>query len=488
MVGQRVKLADFQQAFFYSVYDNTVFTRRAMFSMARKNAKTATISLILLVHLVGPEALLNSQIVSGAMSRDQAALVFNLASKMVALSPSLQRLVRIMPSGKRLVGLPMNVEYRALSAEAKTAHGLSPVLAILDEIGQIRGPNSDFIDAITTSQGAHENPLLIALSTQAAADIDLFSQWLDDAERSGDPRIVSHLYAADEDAEMDDPKAWAAANPALGLFRSLPDLEEQIKQAMRMPSMENTTRNLLLNQRVSTVSPFISRDVWKANAAPAVEFDKRTQVFGGLDLSARTDLTSLVLIGRVAGIWQTHTYCWTPEDGLSDRAHKDRSPYQLWVDQGFLRTTPGKTVDYEYVAHDILDICSGLNLHSIAFDRWRIELLKKEFSDIGIDTELGGGGIPLVPHGQGYKDISPAMDALEVELLNSRLAHGANPVLTMAAANGVVRKDPSGNRKLDKAKATGRIDPLVALTMAFGATALAAGDLETEPTYQLLVF
>ncbi|KVR97207.1 terminase [Burkholderia vietnamiensis] len=469
LVGQPIRLADFQQAFFYSVYDNPAGTRRALFSIARKNAKSATIACILLVHLAGPEVILNSQIVSGAMSRDQAALVFNLASKMVMLSKYLQKKIKILPSGKRLIGLEHNVEYRALSAEAKTAHGLSPVLAILDEIGQIRGPQDDFIDAITTSQGAHANPLLIALSTQAATDADLLSQWLDDAERSGDPRIVSHLYAAPNDAKLDDRSAWAAANPALGLFRSLADLEEQMKQAARMPSMENTARNLLLNQRVSVVSPFISRDVWESCRGTVLPFDAYTVIYGGLDLSARTDLTSLVLIGKIDGKWHSVPYFWAPEEGVTDRAKRDRVPYDLWASQGFLRLTPGKSVDYEYVAHDIADICSGLNVHSIAYDRWRIDLLKKEFADMGVD-------LPLVPHGQGYKDFSPALDALEAELINARMVHDGSPVLTMCAANAVLSKDPSGNRKLDKAKATGRIDGLVALTMAHGAVVLAAGN------------
>jgi phage terminase large subunit-like protein len=141
----------------------------------------------------------------------------------------------------------------------------------------------------------------------------------------------------------------------------------------------------------------------------------------------------------------------------------------MWADQGFLRLTPGKSVDYEFVAHDIADICSGLNVHSIAYDRWRIDLLKKEFTDMGVD-------LPLVPHGQGYKDFSPALDALEAELINSRMVHDGSPVLTMCAANAVIAKDPAGNRKLDKAKATGRIDGLVALTMAHGAVVLAAGN------------
>src|SRR5699024_1808693 len=109
-------------------------------------------------------------------------------------------------------------------------------------------------------------------------------------------------------------------------------------------------------------------------------------------------------------------------------------------------------------------ILSPLNIQTIGFDRWRIKELQKELDRIGLE-------LPLVEHGQGYKDMSPALDALEAELLNERMAHGGHPVLTMCAANAVVSKDPAGNRKLDKHKATGRIDGMVALAMAMSEAA-----------------
>ncbi|MEO8408875.1 MAG: terminase TerL endonuclease subunit, partial [Oxalobacteraceae bacterium] len=345
-----------------------------------------------------------------------------------------------------------------------TAHGLSPVLALLDETGQVRGPQSDFIDAITTSQGAHEAPLLIAISTQAASDADLFSVWLDDAKASKDKKIVCHLYEAPAGCDLMDESAWQAANPALGIFRNKDDLKEQMLQAKRMPSAENSARNLLLNQRVSTESPFVSPDVWKSCGAAVLPFDEDTPVYCGLDLSARTDLTALVTIGKIDGIWHTQATFWTPSQGVAERSKKDRVCYDLWRDQGFIRTTPGATVDYEYVAHDIATILAGLNVQAIAYDRWRIDLLKKEFERIDCD-------LPLVEMGQGFRDISPCLEALEAELLNGRIAHGMNPPLSMCAANAVVIKDPAGSRKLDKSRATGRIDGMVAMAMAFGVAA-----------------
>ena len=462
-VGKPVVLAEFQKKFIRAVYSNPAGTRRAYLSVGRKNGKSALIACLLLAHLAGPEAKLNAQLVSGARSRDQAALVFSLAAKMVQLSPELSKLVRIVPSGKRLLGLAMNTEFRALAADGTTAHGLSPVLAILDEVGQVKGPQDDFIDAITTAQGAHDEPLLIAISTQAPTDADLFSVWLDDAERSEDPAIVSHVYTAPEGCELDDEEAWAAANPALDLFRSRRDVEEQAAQAERMPANENTFRVLTLNQRVNMVAAFVSPGVWKAgNGAPG---DLDGVVYGGLDLSATTDLTAFVLTCRKKGILHVKAWFWMPQDSVAEASRRDRAPYDVWVREGLLNTTPGKVIDYDFVARDIGEICAGLDIAKIGFDRWRMDRMKGALERQGVD-------LPLEAFGQGYVSMSPALDALEADLLAEKVRHGGHPVLAMCAANAVALPDPAGNRKLDKSKATGRIDGMVALTMAEGVEAM----------------
>lgn len=482
-VGKPIILAPFQKKFIRDIYDNKYETSTAYLSIARKNGKTALIAGIMLAHLVGPEAKLNSQIVSGARSRDQAAQVYNYASKMVMLSPILSGLINITPSKKKLTGLPLNVEYLALSAEGKTAHGLSPILAILDEVGQVKGPQDDFIDAITTAQGAHESPLLMAISTQASEDSDLFSIWIDDAKESGDPHIVSHVYAAPEDAGVNDKKAWKAANPALGLFRSLKDLMRQAEKAERMPSSENTFRNLCLNQRVNIFSPFISKSTWLQNSGlPLIDAFNTGRVYVGLDLSARNDLTALALVVcDEYGTWHVRCEFFTPQLGLLDRSKRDRAPYDVWVQQGLITATPGSSVDYSYVAQRLCEICDDYDVAMIAFDRWRIDVLQKELQSMNIE-------LPLHPFGQGYKDMSPALDVLEAELLQNRIQHGNNPVLTMCASNAVSVKDPAGNRKLDKSKATGRIDGLVAVAMAIGAAHSAQEQTFTIGTdYEFLV-
>lgn len=470
-IGKPIKLSKFQTDFIDDVYSENRRTRRAILSIARKNGKTALMACLIIVHLVCKGvAKQNSQIVSGAMSRDQAALVFDLACKMITQDETLSKLIRIIPSKKMLVSLNMNVTFTALAADGKTAQGLSPVFALIDEAGQVVGARSDFISAIETSQGAHDDPLLMYISTQAANDSDYLSIIIDDARESKDPRIVCHVYEADKDCDLLDESQWKKANPAIGTFRSLDDVAEQAKQANRMPSAEASFRNLILNQRVSVHSPFISRSTWMECAGELPPMSDCEIMFGGLDLSARLDLTAFCLVGLYDGKWYIYNFAWTPEEGLLDRAKKDRAQYDVWVNQGHIRTTPSAFVDYSHVAMDIANIIAGCNVRAIAFDAWRWDVMKKEIDEIGLDVEL-------VKWSQGLKSMAPALDTLEGRLLNGDTVHGDNPVLNMCARNSVVYRSPTGERLLDKAKTSGRIDCMQALAMATGISEKMKDDL-----------
>ncbi len=484
LAGRLMVLEDFQKRFILDVYDNPDGTNLAILSIAKKNGKTGLIAAIVLAHVAGPEARLNSQVVCGAMSRDQASILFDYAAKMVALSPALAPRVRIVSSRKRLYGLAKNVEFRALSADAKRTQGISPVVAIGDEVGQIRGPRSDFMDAITTAQGAYDDGILFLISTQAANDADYLSVVIDDARNDPNPHTVCHVYEAEKECQVVDEAGWQAANPALGKFRSLADMRKLADKAQRMPSFAPTFRNLNLNQRVETTSPFVSRDAWNLNASEIVPHEGVAPVWAGLDLSAINDLTALVAIWEAGGKWNVSATFWTPERGLRERAARDKQPYDVWAEQGLIQLTPGATVDYDYVAEQVLEMAAEWNLQALAFDRWRIEVFKAALTRKEAPASFLEA---MQPFGQGFQSMSPALDSLEGLLLNGRMAHGGNPVLRMCAANAKVTKDPAGNRKLDKLKSVGRIDGLQALAMAAG---VAAENLQPEaaPEYQVFSF
>lgn len=465
LVGQPMKLAPFQKRFIRDIYDNPAGTRRAYLSLARKNGKTGLIAAILCSAIAGPTAVQNAQIVSGAMSKDQAALVFNLASKMIRLNPELDEVCKIVPSGKHIYGLNLGVEYRALSSDVGSNHGLSPVLALIDEAGQIRGPTSEFIDAIETSQGAHEAPLLIAISTQAPSDADMFSTWLDDAERSGDPTIVSHVYRADDGCDLMDRKQWKKSNPALGLFRSIEDLKNQLELAQRLSTKENSSRNLLLNERIAQDTLAFPPSMWK-KCAGEVDYDvfRNGFVTMGLDLSKRNDLTAAVMCAEDDdGIVHVVPYVFCPTEGIDDRGRRDRAPYRTWVNNGDMIPIPGETMDFDAIAQALQDELStlGVEVDEIHYDKHMIEHFQAACERVGVFTESEWVGVP-----QYFKDMGVRLDSTLCKMAETKLRHGGHPVLAMSASVAVAKQGREGISALDKGKSTHRIDPVVALVMA----------------------
>jgi phage terminase large subunit-like protein len=473
-VGKTVKLRPWQKREVLKIYDNPHGTRRAIVSFGRKNAKTTLAAFLLLLHTCGPEARPNSQLNSAAQSKEQAAILFKLAAKIVRMSPDLNAFVVIRDTIKELFCPELGTLYKALSAEASTAYGLSPVFIVHDELGQVKGPRSELYDALETAVGAHDDPLSIIISTQAPTDADLLSVLIDDALQGNDPKVVLSLYTAPMDLDPFGEKAMQAANPAFGDFLNADLVRGMAEDARRMPARESQYRNLVLNQRVEASSPFVSRSLWQSCGAEPAEFDEDLAIYAGLDLSAVNDLTAFVPIGKVDGIWNVRPVFWLPGDGLEEKSRKDRVPYDVWHANGTLQAAPGKSVDYEFVATFLWDFCRTHNVKKVAFDRWNFRHLKPWLVEAGFTEETIED--VFEEFGQGFQSMSPALRTLEGELLNGRIAHGNQPVLTMCAANAVVVSDPSGNRKLAKDKSSGRIDGMQALAMAFGVAPLDSED------------
>lgn len=462
LVGQPVKLCAFQKQIIRGIYDTP--TRRAIISFGRKNAKTTMSAFLLLLHLCGPEALANSQLFSAAQSRDQAGILFSLAAKMVRMSSTLSQYVGIRDTAKQLHCKELGTLYRALSADASTAYGLSPVFVVHDELGQVRGDRSELYEALETGSAAQQSPLSIIISTQAPTDADLLSVLIDDARIGADPTQKVWLYTAPLDLDPFSDKAIRAANPAFDEFMNRDEVRSQAQDAKRMPSREGSYRNLICNQRVEAVSPFITRSIWQACGAVPDDFERR-EVFGGLDLSSVSDLTALVLAAKGDDGWDIQPTFWLPADGLAEKSRSDRVPYDLWAQQGFLKTTPGASIEYEFIAEFLRGLFDRCNVKALAFDRYNMRFLKPWLEKVGFtEDELAR----FVEFGQGYVSMSPALRELESLVLSRKLRHGDHPVLTMCAGNAVTTSDPAGNRKLDKKKASGRIDGMVALAMALG--------------------
>lgn len=466
-IGRPVVLREWQRNELRKIYDNPDGTRLAIISFPRKNGKTALIAFLLLLHLCGPEAIQNSQLYSSAMSQKQAGTIYKLAAKVVRLSDSLRSFVVPRDTVMELYCPELGTLYAALSAEKKTAHGTSPVFAVHDELGQVKGPVSELYEAVETGMGAHDAPLSVIISTQAPTDADLLSILIDDALTGRDPHTTISLYAAPPDADPFSEATLQACNPAWGDFLNRDEVLRTMETAKALPSLENAFRNLHLNQRIDLNAPFISSGIYRACQGEIIPELTGRVVFAGLDLSEVGDLTAFVPVTPVEKVWHVRPTFWIPGKGLLEKAKADRVPYDVWAKQGFLQTTPGPTVDYDFVAAWLWDLHQDVDFQKIAFDRWNFRHLKPCLARAGFREEkLEGDDAIFVQMGQGFQSMSPALRDLESAFLNKTIRHDGHPVMEMCARNATVVSDPAGNRKLSKMKSHGRIDGMVALAMA----------------------
>jgi phage terminase large subunit-like protein len=480
-VGKPIRLTSWQRQFLVDVYDNPApgGTRRAILSIARKGGKSCLIACLILAHLAGPPAKRqpNAQLYSAARSRDQASVVFNLMRKMIRMHPELSRAITVKETRRELICSELGTSYRALSADATTAYGLSPSLIVHDELGLVQGDRDELFESLETAVAGQANPLSLIISTQARSDSDLISLLIDDALRSDhDLRVVCTLFTAPPDLDPFSEEAIAAANPGLHDFMNKTEVLQLARDAQRLPSRQREYENLVLNRRVSITTLFVPQAAWdncKGTPAPL----EGLRVYGGLDLSSASDLTALVLIGQKDGKWQTHPTFWLPQDSLLEKAAQDHAPYDRWYQEGFLQLSPGKSISYEHVAHHLRQIFKRYSIAKIGFDRWKFPVLREWLLRTGFTEQMIRDH--FVEFGQGMQSMTPAMRDLEQAILDGKLVHNS-PALSMNMAHVVITTDDAGNRKPSKRKSTHRIDGAVALIMAIGTAAMQPKPIEIE--------
>lgn len=187
--------------------------------------------------------------------------------------------------------------------------------------------------------------------------------------------------------------------------------------------------------------------------------NKELTFYAGLDLSSVNDLTAFVLISQYKDKFVVIPYFWLPAENLRTKSKKDYVSYERWVNDKFIKITPGNVLDYAFIEKDILEICDKFNIKAIAYDRWNAA---------GIISNLENEGLNLLAFGQGFASMSAPIKELYSCILQGNLEHFNNPILRWMATNAVIRKDPAGNVKLDKEKSRDKIDGIVALVMAYG--------------------
>lgn len=434
-----------------------------------------------------------AEIYSAAVDKDQAGILFRDAVAMVDQSPKLGgRITRSGGKGKEwnLADEKTGSFFRPISSESKGRgkSGPRPHCALLDEVHE--HPTAAMVEFMRAGTKGRRQALVFLITNSGFDKTSVCWDRHEYAERIlkglfEDDAFFAFVCGLDEGDDWKDELVWLKANPNLDVSITRKYLREQVREATGMPSKQSIVRRLNFCEWVGAENPWIDEAAWRECEITVDRESLRGKpAYGGLDLSGKNDLTAMVLVFPEETTKVAIPFFWVPADGIKQREDRDRVPYSLWRDQGFLNATPGRSIDYAFAARKVQELMAFCELKELAFDRWRMDDFERELTELGISTERvdfgkepeGSPDLILRPHGQGYKDMGPAVDTLETDILNGTLKVEKNPVMTMCSANAVLTPDPAGSRKFDKrsGKSTGRIDGIVALTMAERCAALAA--------------
>lgn len=432
--------------------------RTVLLMLPRKNGKSELAAALGLYGLLAAgEA--GAEVYCAAADKDQASLVFGVALQMLRNNPALDEECYVVASQKRIKHPSTGSVFRAISADAHTAHGFNASLVIYDELHA--APDRRLYDVLSTSMGARTEPLLLVISTAGYDRHSILWELYSHAKKvqenpALDPTFLPIIYEAPIDADWTSRKVWKKANPALGDFRSLEDLEILAARAQEIPAQENNFRRLYLNQWTEQAARWLSMPAWDACQGRTALAGRRCYV--GLDLSSTTDLTAMVAVFPDETGFDVLTQCFIPAERIRDRSRRDKVPYDEWARNGWVTAIPGVAVDYEVVRHALAAWCAAYDVQLIAYDPWNatdlVSRLEKQ------------DGLVCVPMRQGFGALSAPTKSLEKAVLAQQLRHEGHPVLRWCVSNVAVESDPAGNLKPSKVLSTERIDAVVALIMA----------------------
>lgn len=438
--------------------------RTAFVEICKKVGKSelaAAVALYLLYADNEPSA----EVYGAAADRQQASIVFDVAKQMVEMSPALMKRSKLMGATKRIVNYSNAGYYQVLSAEVGGKHGFSVSGLVFDEIHT--QPNRQLYDVLTKgSSDARQNPLHFIITTAGndrhSIAYELHTKAVDILEgRRVDPTFYPVVYGLKDDEDWEDEANWYKVNPSLGYTVDIERLRDAYREAKQNPADEVTFKWLRCNMWVSSTVAWIPDAIYMRGNEP-IDMDALAgrDCYAGLDLSSTGDITALVLIFPPRNEDEKYVllpYFWIPEETIPRRVKANSVPYDIWEKQGYIMSTEGNVIHYDFIEKFIMDLSEKYHILEIAVDRWNATQMIQN---------LEGEGFTIVPFGQGFSSMSAPTKEFYRLLMEGRIIHGGNPVLRWMAGNVVIDTDPAGNIKVTKAKSKEKIDGIVAAIMA----------------------
>jgi phage terminase large subunit-like protein len=447
--------------------DGSRIVRTVVLLLPRGNRKTSLAAALALLHTIGPERIPGGEVIIGASDRKQARIGYHEAKGLCLAHPKIAPRVRLADYQNRLTYPSTGSFLEAISADAGTQHGRTPVFVLADELHAHK--KRDLWDVLRSGLVKTPGSLLVVATTAGRGQENIAHDIVDDARKVArgdvyDPTILPVLFETQKDEDWTDEAVWHRANP--GLVHGYPDLEglrQLCIEGQRRVGDREAFRQLNLNIWLDhSADPFVEMSLYDEGRGEVDIEDleiRQEPCWLGVDLSSNADLTCVVAAWRDGDGYQVRPWFFCPEDRLHERADRDQVPYPTWAEAGHITPTDGNVVDFRAVAGCIREICATYNVAEIAFDPHLARVMM---------AELQEEGLPVVEMRQGWVTMAPAVKELERAIVGRAFRHGGHPVLRWNFENIAVHTDSAGNRILHKGKSRDRIDGAVATAMAVG--------------------
>ncbi|AVM24901.1 terminase large subunit [Bacillus pumilus] len=474
--GEPIDLELWQKAGLAAIFgfihkvDGTRKHREVFLVVARKNGKS-TLSSGVCLYLQIADGEGGAEVYAVATKESQAKIVWLEAKRMVKKSPALAKRMKTLV--KEIISDFNDSSFKPVGSDSDTLDGLNVHGASLDEIHAWKDKN--LYDVIVDGTSSREQPLILMITTAGTVREAVYDMKYDEAEMLlngiGDPdgykddRFLPIIYELDKRAEWTDEKNWKKANPGLGTIKKLDTLQTKVNKAKANPMLVKNLLTKDFNVRDTSTEAWLTFEQLNNPATFDLAELKPRYGIGGCDLSSTTDLTAAKVIFMVTG--DPHIYVkqmyWLPEDLLEKRVVEDKIRYDLWHENGLLRTTPGNSVHYKYVTEWFVEIQNEYDIYLpwIGYDRWSAKYWVEEMQGFF-------GKEAMIPVAQGKQTLSSPMKLLGADLENKIVNYNNNPIDKWCLSNTAIDIDKNLNIQPDKTNnQRRRIDGTAALLNAY---------------------
>jgi phage terminase large subunit-like protein len=472
LAGQRIEPQPIQVFVFGNIYGwihkETKLRRykKAYWQVGRKNAKSQSLACVGSYEasaLGEPMA----EIYVGATKTEQSRIVWSEIKAQLNGSTFLQDKFKI--ANGRITHLKSDGFIRALSKEdGQKGDGLNVQCGIIDEYHSHK--TSEIYDVLVSGSGARPQPLMMIITTAGfelnhpcyAVEYKYVGNILDPNNPIENDEYFVMINELDKDDDIKDESVWEKANPILCSYEEgLAFLRGELKAALDVPEkMRNfltKNMNIWVNMRENG---YMNMEKWSL-CAEKFDFEmfRGCECVIGVDLSAKIDLTSLGFIFKSNDNYYVLSHSFMPEDTVEIKRKTDKVPYDLWIRQGWITTTPGAVVDYSFIDSYLENVISkyDIKITEVCADPWNATQFMQD---------LEAKGFTMVEIRQGIQTLGAPTKDFREKVYLQRVKHNNNPVLTWAVGNAVTRQDANENIMLDKSKAGDRIDPIASLLNA----------------------